>query len=85
MGAVQGLSRLVALTVILPLVKRLGPKNSISDPVASIDFDLKVAVFGLLVESLTMFIYGITTIGEGFYLGTVKKKKTCKWFWVLFI
>ncbi|KAF8931965.1 Hippocampus abundant transcript 1 protein [Dissophora ornata] len=68
-GAIQGLSRLVALTVFLPLIKRLGPKNVNSDPVVSIDFDLKVVIFGLLVESLTMFIYAITTVGEGFYLG----------------
>ncbi|KAF9107029.1 hypothetical protein BGX27_008921 [Mortierella sp. AM989] len=70
-GAIQGLSRLVALTVLLPLIKRLSPQTSHSDPATSISFDLKVVVMGLTIEALTMFIYGFTNIGEGFYLGGV--------------
>ncbi|KAF9359513.1 hypothetical protein BGX26_012146 [Mortierella sp. AD094] len=68
-GAIQGLSRLVALTLLLPLIKRLAPRASISDPASSISFDLKVVVMGMLIEALTMFLYGVTSIGEGFYLG----------------
>ncbi|KAG0035007.1 Hippocampus abundant transcript 1 protein [Podila clonocystis] len=64
-GVIQGLSRLVSLTLLLPLVKRFSP----SEPVASIHFDLKIVVMGLVVEALTMLLYGVTTVGEGFYVG----------------
>ena len=64
-GVIQGLSRLVSLTLLLPVVKRFSP----SEPVASITFDLKIVVMGLLVEALTMLLYGVTTVGEGFYVG----------------
>lgn len=64
-GVIQGLSRLVTLTLLLPLIKRFSP----SEPIASIHFDLKIVVMGLMVEALTMLLYGVTTIGEGFYVG----------------
>lgn len=64
-GVIQGLSRLVSLTLLLPLVKRFSP----SEPVASIHFDLKIVVMGLIVEALTMLLYGVTMVGEGFYVG----------------
>ncbi|KAF9386188.1 hypothetical protein CPC16_007697 [Podila verticillata] len=64
-GVIQGLSRLVSLTLLLPAVKRFSP----SEPVASITFDLKIVVMGLLVEAFTMVLYGVTTVGEGFYVG----------------
>lgn len=64
-GVIQGLSRLVSLTLLLPVVKRFSP----SEPVASITFDLKIVVMGLLVEAFTMLLYGVTTVGEGFYVG----------------
>ncbi|KAF9202839.1 lysophospholipid acyltransferase [Haplosporangium sp. Z 27] len=70
-GAVQGLSRLAALSLLLPLVKRLAPQTSVSNPALTISFDLKVVVGGLLIEALSMFIYAVTPIGEGFYLGGV--------------
>ncbi|KAF9095278.1 hypothetical protein BGX29_009117 [Mortierella sp. GBA35] len=70
-GAVQGLSRLVSLTVLLPLLKRLAPPGSKSNPAVSINFDLKVVIMGLWMEALTMLIYAVTPIGEGFYLGGV--------------
>lgn len=66
-GTIQGLSRLVALTVLLPFVKRFSPNNS--DPAATISFDLKVVVAGLFIESLSYFLYGASQVGEGFYLG----------------
>ena len=68
-GTIQGLSRLVALTVLLPFVKRFSPRASASDPAASISFDLKVVVIGLFIEALTYFLYGATIVGEGFYVG----------------
>ncbi|KAF9172325.1 hypothetical protein BGX21_001344 [Mortierella sp. AD011] len=68
-GAIQGLSRLAALTLLLPLIKRRAPRATISDPASSISFDLKVVVMGTLIEALTMLLYGVTSIGEGFYLG----------------
>ncbi|KAF9925722.1 hypothetical protein BGZ67_008484, partial [Mortierella alpina] len=67
--AIQGLSRLVSLTILLPMVKRFAPHHSIPNPMSSINFDLKVAVLGLLLESLTMLIYSVAAIGELFYLG----------------
>ncbi len=66
--AIQGLSRLVSLTILLPVVKRYAPQHSIPNPKSSINFDLKVAVLGLLLESATMFIYCVATVGELFYL-----------------
>ncbi|KAI7821204.1 major facilitator superfamily domain-containing protein [Gamsiella multidivaricata] len=69
--AVIGLSRLVSLTFLLPRFKRLAPQDALTDPVASISFDLKLVVIGLLIESLTFFLYGATPVGEGFYLGGV--------------
>ncbi|GJJ79250.1 hypothetical protein EMPS_11610 [Entomortierella parvispora] len=70
-GTIQGLSRLVALTVLLPFVKRFSPRTSTSDPATSISFDLKVVVIGLFIEALTYFLYGASTVGEGFYVGGV--------------
>ncbi|KAF9959362.1 hypothetical protein BGZ72_009824 [Mortierella alpina] len=69
--AIQGLSRLVSLTLLLPMVKRFSPQHSIPNPMSSIKFDLKVAVLGLLLESLTMLIYCVATIGELFYLAGI--------------
>ncbi|KAG0010943.1 hypothetical protein BGZ80_001064 [Entomortierella chlamydospora] len=68
-GAIQGLSRLAALTLLLPFIKRRAPRATISDPASSISFDLRVVVMGTLIEALTMLLYGVTSIGEGFYLG----------------
>ncbi|KAF9407320.1 hypothetical protein BGZ94_002750 [Podila epigama] len=64
-GAIQGLSRLVSLTTLLPLIKKHSPK----DPVASIYFDLKIVIMGLLVEAATFLLYSLSTVGEGFYVG----------------
>lgn len=66
--AIQGLSRLVSLTILLPVVKRFAPQHSIPNPMSNINFDLKVAVFGLLLESLTFLIYCVANVGELFYL-----------------
>ncbi|KAG0053310.1 hypothetical protein BGZ83_001349 [Gryganskiella cystojenkinii] len=68
-GAIQGLSRLVSLTVLLPFIKRFSPKTTAANPAASISFDLKVVMIGLFIEALTMFLYGATNVGEGFYIG----------------
>ncbi|KAG0374892.1 hypothetical protein BGX24_009801 [Mortierella sp. AD032] len=68
-GAVQGLSRLVSLTVLLPIIKRLGPTGAKSDPAIGISFDLKVMIMGLWLEALTMLIYAVTPFAEGFYVG----------------
>jgi len=38
---------------------------------SSINFDLKVAILGLLLEAVTMLIYSVATVGELFYLGGV--------------
>ncbi|KAF9559552.1 hypothetical protein EC968_006539 [Mortierella alpina] len=66
--AIQGLSRLVSLTILLPMVKRFAPQHTIPNPRSSINFDLKVAVLGLLLESLTMLIYSVASVGELFYV-----------------
>ncbi|KAF9113567.1 hypothetical protein BGX27_001274 [Mortierella sp. AM989] len=68
---IAGISRLISLTFLLPIVKRLAPRSVLTDPVASINFDLKVVVVGLLIETFTFFMYGITPVGEGFYLGAI--------------
>ncbi|KAF9133982.1 hypothetical protein BGW39_008469 [Mortierella sp. 14UC] len=68
-GAVQGLSRLVSLTVLLPIIKRLAPTGAKSNPAIGISFDLKVMIMGLWVEAVTMLIYAVTPVAEGFYLG----------------
>ncbi|KAG0365833.1 hypothetical protein BGZ54_006166 [Gamsiella multidivaricata] len=67
--AIQGLSRLLSMTLLLPLVKRLAPQDVLADPVASIHFDLKLVIVGVLIEAMTMFLYGATPVGEGFFLG----------------
>ncbi|KAI1321072.1 hypothetical protein EDD11_008653 [Mortierella claussenii] len=41
------------------------------DPSASIYFDLRVLFIGLVIEAFTLFLYGATTVGEGFYIGGV--------------
>ncbi|KAF9901330.1 hypothetical protein EC991_006257 [Linnemannia zychae] len=68
-GAVQGLSRLVSLTMLLPAINRLAPSGAKSDPAIVISFDLKVMIMGLWLEALTMLIYAATPIAEGFYIG----------------
>jgi len=69
--AIQGLSRLISLTLLLPMVKRFAPQHSTPNPMSSINFDLKVAILGLLLEAVTMLIYSVATVGELFYLGGV--------------
>ncbi|KAF9353702.1 hypothetical protein BGX26_008544 [Mortierella sp. AD094] len=66
---VIGISRLLSMTFFLPYVKKLAPHSALADPAASINYDLKLVVAGLFIESLTFFLYGITPVGEGFYLG----------------
>ncbi|KAF9167588.1 hypothetical protein BGX20_011558 [Mortierella sp. AD010] len=66
---IVGASRLLSMTFFLPYVKRLAPHDALTNPVANINFDLKLVIVGLFVESLTFFLYGITPVGEGFYLG----------------
>ncbi|KAG0276227.1 hypothetical protein BGZ95_007824 [Linnemannia exigua] len=68
-AAVQGLSRLVSLTVLLPIIKRLAPTGAKSNPAIGISFDLKVMIMGLWLEALTMLIYAVTPVAEGFYVG----------------
>lgn len=69
MGAIQGLSRLVSLTVLLPLMKKLAPARAKTNPALGIKFDLKVMIMGLWLEALTMLIYAVAPIGEYFYVG----------------
>ncbi|CAO3565358.1 unnamed protein product [Mortierella alpina] len=69
--AIQGLSRLISLTLLLPMVKRFAAQHSTPNPMSSINFDLKVAILGLLLEAVTMLIYSVATVGELFYLGGV--------------
>lgn len=69
MGAIQGLSRLVSLTVLLPIVKKLSPSAAKTNPSIAISFDLKVMIVGLWIEALTFLIYAMSPIGEGFYIG----------------
>ncbi|KAF9929330.1 hypothetical protein FBU30_001691 [Linnemannia zychae] len=71
MGAIQGLSRLVSLTILLPIIRKLAPSGTKSNPVLGINFDIKIMIMGLWVEALTMLIYAVTPVGEGFYLGGV--------------
>jgi hypothetical protein len=69
MGAIQGLSRLLSLTVLLPIIKKLAPAGTKANPALGISFDLKVMIMGLWIEALTFLIYAMTPIGEGFYIG----------------
>ncbi|KAF9154150.1 hypothetical protein BG015_001726 [Linnemannia schmuckeri] len=69
MGAIQGLSRLVSLTVLLPIIKKLAPSGVKTNPVLGINFDLKVMIMGLWLEAVTMLIYAVAPIGEYFYVG----------------
>ncbi|KAG0007674.1 hypothetical protein BGZ80_004378 [Entomortierella chlamydospora] len=66
---VIGITRLISMTTLLPIIKRSAPHDALADPVASINYDLKVAFIGLIIETVTLFWYGITPFGEGFYLG----------------
>ncbi|KAF9173847.1 hypothetical protein BGX20_001869 [Mortierella sp. AD010] len=66
---VIGITRLISMTTLLPIVKRSAPHGALADPVVSINYDLKVAFIGLTIETVTLFWYGITPFGEGFYLG----------------
>ncbi|KAF9354118.1 hypothetical protein BGX26_008058 [Mortierella sp. AD094] len=66
---VIGISRLISMTTLLPIVKRFAPYSALADPVASINYDLKVAFVGLIIETVTLFWFGIAPFGEGFYLG----------------
>ncbi|KAF9544789.1 hypothetical protein EC957_011693 [Mortierella hygrophila] len=70
-GAIQGLSRLVSLTVLLPLIKKLAPSRAKTNPALGIKFDLKVMIMGLWLEAVTMLIYAVAPIGEYFYVGGV--------------
>ncbi|KAG0287061.1 hypothetical protein BGZ96_008969 [Linnemannia gamsii] len=69
MGAIQGLSRLVSLTVLLPLIKKLSPAGAKTNPAIAISFDLKVMIVGLWIEAVTFLIYALSPVGEGFYIG----------------
>ncbi|KAF9917332.1 hypothetical protein BX616_001319 [Lobosporangium transversale] len=69
-GTIHGLSRLVSLTMLLPLIMRFSPHAS-TNPAASIYFSLKIVFVGLLIEVLTMVLYGASTIPENFYVGGV--------------
>lgn len=69
LGSMQGLSRLVSLTVLLPLIKKLAPSRAKTNPAHGIKFDLKVLIMGLWLEALTMLIYAVAPIGEYFYVG----------------
>ncbi|KAF9350743.1 hypothetical protein BGX26_011143 [Mortierella sp. AD094] len=71
LASLTGISRLITLTLLLPFLKKLAPHNVLTDPAASISYDLKLVVIGLIVESATLFLYGVTPIGEGFYVGAV--------------
>ncbi|KAG0341761.1 hypothetical protein BG004_005919 [Podila humilis] len=62
---IQGVARLFTLTLLLPFVKKFTP----ADPLKAILYDLKIMIVGIFIEACTMFLYGFTTIGEGFYLG----------------
>ncbi|KAG0015411.1 hypothetical protein BGZ80_009880 [Entomortierella chlamydospora] len=66
---IAGTSRLLSMTFFLPYVKKLAPHDALTDPVVNINYDLKLVIAGLFIESLTFFLYGITPVGEGFYLG----------------
>ncbi|KAF9432392.1 hypothetical protein BGZ76_010858 [Entomortierella beljakovae] len=65
----MGVTRLFSMTLVLPLIKKLAPRSVLTDPVASIHFDLKLVVVGLLIEAITYFMLGATPYGEGFYFG----------------
>lgn len=69
--AVSSISRLVSLAFLLPRFKRLAPQIVFIDSAASISFDLKLVVIGLLIESLVFFLYSATPVGEGFFVGGV--------------
>ncbi|KAF8945867.1 hypothetical protein BGZ47_001826 [Haplosporangium gracile] len=71
MGAIQGLSRLISLTVLLPIIKKLAPSGVKTNPGLGINFDLKVMFMGLWIEAVTMLIYAAAPIGEYFYVGGV--------------
>ncbi|KAK3806590.1 MAG: major facilitator superfamily domain-containing protein [Linnemannia elongata] len=71
LGAIQGMSRLVSLTVLLPLIKKLAPARAKTNPAVGIKFDIKVMIMGLWLEALTMFIYAVAPIAEYFYVGGV--------------
>ncbi|KAF9429171.1 hypothetical protein BGZ76_001716, partial [Entomortierella beljakovae] len=68
---IMGVFRLFSMAVVLPYIKSLAPKNAVSDPPVSINFDLKLVVIGILIESVTFFLYSFSPIGEGFYIGAI--------------
>ncbi|KAF9353126.1 hypothetical protein BGX34_011789 [Mortierella sp. NVP85] len=66
-ATIQGLSRFIVLTSFLPLLKLFVPEGS--NAASNIEFDLKVMMAATFLEAGTLFMYGVATIGELFYLG----------------
>jgi hypothetical protein len=71
-GSIRGLSRFVTLTVFLPLAKRYAPGGPSTDPASNIRFDLNMLVVAILLEVLTLLMFGLATVGELFYIGKEK-------------
>ncbi|KAF9105421.1 hypothetical protein BGX27_009631 [Mortierella sp. AM989] len=67
--SIAGISQLLSMTFFLPYVKKFAPHSALADSVASIGYDLKLVVAGLFIVSMTFFIYGVSPVGEGFYIG----------------
>ncbi|KAG0206032.1 hypothetical protein BGX31_002847 [Mortierella sp. GBA43] len=70
-GSIRGLSRFVTLTVFLPLAKRYAPGGPSTDPASNIRFDLNMLVVAILLEVLTLLMFGLATVGELFYVGAM--------------
>jgi len=66
-ATIQGLSRFIVLTSVIPLLRLFVPETS--SAASNIEFDLKVMMTATCLEASTLFMYGVATFGELFYLG----------------